>query len=84
MYCMVFAPFIRKYNHGKCVTFGADSSSKEDVESYSWPINKFVKCMGNAPYLIIIEGFKNEGCCGMRFGRHTTSILHVTYNVEDS
>ncbi|KAH6831579.1 hypothetical protein C2S53_018995 [Perilla frutescens var. hirtella] len=55
MYNMIFAPFTGKDNHGKCVCFGASLLSDEDNESYSWVFEKFLKCMGNSPGMIITD-----------------------------
>ncbi|KAH6757657.1 hypothetical protein C2S52_023351 [Perilla frutescens var. hirtella] len=54
-YNMIFAPFTGKDNHGKCVCFGASLLSGEDNESYSWVFEKFLKCMGNSPGMIITD-----------------------------
>ncbi|KAH6780607.1 hypothetical protein C2S52_011844 [Perilla frutescens var. hirtella] len=54
-YNMIFVPFTGKDNHGKCVCFGASLLSGEDNESYSWVFEKFLKCMGNSPGMIITD-----------------------------
>ncbi|KAH6776806.1 hypothetical protein C2S51_000086 [Perilla frutescens var. frutescens] len=54
-YVMIFAPFTGKDNHGKCVCFGASLLSGEDNESYSWVFEKFLKCIGNSPGMIITD-----------------------------
>ncbi|KAH6800338.1 hypothetical protein C2S52_000802 [Perilla frutescens var. hirtella] len=54
-YNMIFAPFTGKDNHGKCVCFGTSLLSGEDNESYSWVFEKFLKCMGNSPGMIITD-----------------------------
>lgn len=52
---MIFTPFTGKDNHGKCVTFGAGLISREDVEAYSWLLDKFTLCMGKPPSVIITD-----------------------------
>ncbi|XP_042035260.1 protein FAR1-RELATED SEQUENCE 11-like [Salvia splendens] len=54
-YCMIFAPFTGKDNHGRPVTFAAGLLSKENANSFSWLFNQFVKCMGVAPKLIVTD-----------------------------
>ncbi|KAH6771127.1 hypothetical protein C2S52_015930 [Perilla frutescens var. hirtella] len=54
-YNMIFAPFTGKDSHGKCVYFGVSLLSGEDNESYSWVFEKFLKCMGNSPGMIITD-----------------------------
>lgn len=53
MHSMIFAPFTGKNNYRRCVTFGADLLSSEDVESYSWIFHKFIECVGKDPKLLI-------------------------------
>ncbi|XP_047949651.1 protein FAR1-RELATED SEQUENCE 5-like [Salvia hispanica] len=45
----------RKDNHGRPVAFGGSLLSKENVDSFSWLFECFVKCMGSAPKLIITD-----------------------------
>ncbi|XP_042036907.1 protein FAR1-RELATED SEQUENCE 5-like [Salvia splendens] len=54
-YCMIFAPFTGKDNHGRPVTFAVGLLSKENVNSFSWLFNQFVKCMVVAPKLIVTD-----------------------------
>ncbi|XP_057779646.1 protein FAR1-RELATED SEQUENCE 5-like [Salvia miltiorrhiza] len=54
-YKMIFTPFTGRDNHGKCLSFGAAIISREDVDSYSWVLEKFVECVGNAPPLLITD-----------------------------
>ncbi|XP_042059459.1 protein FAR1-RELATED SEQUENCE 5-like [Salvia splendens] len=54
-YRMIFAPFTGKYNHGKPITFAAALLANEGTESFSWVLEKFVKCMGSTPKLIITD-----------------------------
>ncbi|XP_057249928.1 protein FAR-RED IMPAIRED RESPONSE 1-like [Beta vulgaris subsp. vulgaris] len=46
-YCMVLAPFTGVDHHGKCVTFGMGLLAKEDIESFVWLFECFLKAMGN-------------------------------------
>lgn len=52
---MIFAPFTGKDNHGRCVTFAAGLLSKEDVDSYTWILKRFVECMKTKPTMIITD-----------------------------
>lgn len=52
---MIFTPFTGKDNYGRCVTFGAGLISNEDVEAYSWILEKFILCMGKHPNVIITD-----------------------------
>ncbi|KAL6533762.1 hypothetical protein OROHE_013599 [Orobanche hederae] len=54
-YNMIFIPFTGKDNHGSCVTFAAGLLSKEDVDSYSWLLTKFVECMGTHPKIFVTD-----------------------------
>ncbi|XP_057808642.1 protein FAR1-RELATED SEQUENCE 5-like [Salvia miltiorrhiza] len=54
-YKLIFTPFTGKDNHGRCVTFGAALISNEDVDSYTWVLNKFVECMGSHPLVFITD-----------------------------
>ncbi|XP_021759191.1 protein FAR1-RELATED SEQUENCE 5-like [Chenopodium quinoa] len=46
-YSMVFAPITGVDNHGKCVTFGIGLLEKEDIESFEWLFETFLKAMNN-------------------------------------
>ncbi|XP_021750377.1 protein FAR1-RELATED SEQUENCE 5-like [Chenopodium quinoa] len=46
-YSMVFAPFTGVDHHGKCVTFGIGLLAKEDIESFEWLFETFLKAMNN-------------------------------------
>ncbi|XP_021743293.1 protein FAR1-RELATED SEQUENCE 5-like [Chenopodium quinoa] len=46
-YSMVFSPFTGVDNHGKCVTFGIGLLEKEDIESFEWLFETFLKAMNN-------------------------------------
>ncbi|XP_021771489.1 protein FAR1-RELATED SEQUENCE 5-like [Chenopodium quinoa] len=52
-YSLVFCPFTGVDNHKRCVTFCAALLSKEDVESFVWLFQTFLKCMGREPSCII-------------------------------
>lgn len=52
---MVFIPFTGVDNHKKNVTFAAGLLSREDVESYSWLLEAFLKVMGHQPKIIITD-----------------------------
>ncbi|XP_047963848.1 protein FAR1-RELATED SEQUENCE 5-like [Salvia hispanica] len=54
-YNMIFASFTGKDNHARPVTFAAGLLCKEDVDSFSWLLSCFVRCMGASPKLITID-----------------------------
>ncbi|KAL2898011.1 Protein FAR1-RELATED SEQUENCE 5 [Bienertia sinuspersici] len=51
-YCMVFAPFTGVDHHGKCVTFRVGLLANEDVESFTWLFECFLKGMGGFEPLV--------------------------------
>ncbi|XP_057775197.1 protein FAR1-RELATED SEQUENCE 5-like [Salvia miltiorrhiza] len=62
-YKLIFTPFTGRDNHNKCISFGAALISSEDMESYSWVLEKFAEIMGNAPKVFITDqdpGLKKE------------------------
>ncbi|XP_021719466.1 protein FAR1-RELATED SEQUENCE 5-like [Chenopodium quinoa] len=54
-YSLVFCSFTGVDNHKRCVTFCAALLSKEDVESFVWLFQTFLKCMGREPSCIITD-----------------------------
>ncbi|KAL9680977.1 hypothetical protein QQ045_012758 [Rhodiola kirilowii] len=54
-YNMIFVPFTGIDNHKKSVTFAAALLSSEDVESYTWILECFKKCMGHAPQIVLTD-----------------------------
>ncbi|KAL9667302.1 hypothetical protein QQ045_001653 [Rhodiola kirilowii] len=54
-YNMIFVPFTGNDNHKKSVTFAAALLSNEDVESYTWMLECFKKCMGRAPQIVLTD-----------------------------
>lgn len=52
---MVFVPFTGVDNHKRSVTFGAALMSKEDIESYQWVFDAFLRCMGREPVSLITD-----------------------------
>ncbi|XP_042027185.1 protein FAR1-RELATED SEQUENCE 5-like [Salvia splendens] len=84
-YCMIFAPFTGKDNHGRPVTFAAGLLSKENANSFSWLFNQFVKCMGVAPKLIVTDqdlGMKVAVEEVLVNTRHRWCMWHVMVRVE--
>lgn len=70
---MIFAPFTRKDNHARPVTFAAGLLPKEDASSFSWLFQKFVDCMGSTASLIITDqdlGMKKVIKCVLVGTRH--------------
>ncbi|XP_057771015.1 protein FAR1-RELATED SEQUENCE 5-like [Salvia miltiorrhiza] len=68
-------------NHGKCLSFGAATISQEDVDSYSWVLEKFVECVGNAPPLLITDqdpGLKKAVAAVWPQTRHRYCMWHIT------
>ncbi|XP_042051660.1 protein FAR1-RELATED SEQUENCE 5-like [Salvia splendens] len=86
IYCMIFAPFTGKDNHGRPVTFAAGLLSKENANSFSWLFNQFVKCMGVAPKLIVTDqdlGMKVAVEEVLVNTRHRWCMWHVMNKVAD-
>ena len=54
-YCMIFAPFTGKDNHGRPVTFAAGLVSSEKTGAFAWLFRHFVQCMGFAPKMIVTD-----------------------------
>ncbi|XP_047942856.1 protein FAR1-RELATED SEQUENCE 5-like [Salvia hispanica] len=54
-YCMIFAPFTGKDNHGRPVTFAAGLVSSEKTGAFAWLFRHFVQCMGVAPKMIVTD-----------------------------
>ncbi|XP_057811884.1 protein FAR1-RELATED SEQUENCE 5-like [Salvia miltiorrhiza] len=73
-------------NHGKCLSFGAAIISREDVDSYSWVLEKFVECVGNAPPLLITDqdpGLKKAVASVWPETRHRYCMWHITIKVAE-
>ncbi|XP_019174243.1 PREDICTED: protein FAR1-RELATED SEQUENCE 5-like [Ipomoea nil] len=54
-YNLVFVPFTGVDNHKRCITFAVGLLSKEDVESYSWLLERFNLAMGKAPLCAVTD-----------------------------
>ncbi|XP_019173559.1 PREDICTED: protein FAR1-RELATED SEQUENCE 5-like [Ipomoea nil] len=54
-YSMVFVPFTGVDNHKRCITFGGGLLTKEDVDSYSWLLEKFIAAMGKSPLCVVMD-----------------------------
>ncbi|KAL9686182.1 hypothetical protein QQ045_023637 [Rhodiola kirilowii] len=54
-YKMIFVPFTGIDNHKNSITFAAALLSREDIESYTWLLNCFLKCMGRAPNIVLTD-----------------------------
>ncbi|KAL9676628.1 hypothetical protein QQ045_004844 [Rhodiola kirilowii] len=54
-YKMIFVPFTGIDNHKNSITFAAALLSREDVESYTWLLNSFLKCMGPVPNIVLTD-----------------------------
>ncbi|XP_021733079.1 protein FAR1-RELATED SEQUENCE 5-like [Chenopodium quinoa] len=52
-YSLVFCPFTGVDNHKRCVTFCVALLSKEDIYSFVWLYQTFLKCMGRESSCII-------------------------------
>lgn len=81
-YKMVFAPFTGVDNHKKCIIFGAGLIAHEDIESFSWLFESFLKAMGGRYPKCIIT----DQCLGIKgavekvFGdktRHRYCMWHI-------
>ncbi|XP_019166876.1 PREDICTED: protein FAR1-RELATED SEQUENCE 5-like [Ipomoea nil] len=55
LYNLVFVPFTGVDNHKRCITFAVGLLSKEDVESYSWLLERFNLAMGKAPLCAVTD-----------------------------
>ncbi|XP_042016182.1 protein FAR1-RELATED SEQUENCE 5-like [Salvia splendens] len=85
-YCMIFAPFTGKDNHGRPVAFGAGLLSKENADSFTWLFERFVKCMGSAPKLIITDqdlGMKVAVERVLVDTRHRWCMWHIMFKVVE-
>ncbi|XP_047949098.1 protein FAR1-RELATED SEQUENCE 5-like [Salvia hispanica] len=54
-YCMIFAPFTGKDNHGRPVTFAVGLVSNKKTGAFAWLFRLFVQCMGVAPKMIVTD-----------------------------
>ncbi|XP_042952293.1 protein FAR1-RELATED SEQUENCE 5-like [Carya illinoinensis] len=55
-YRMQFAPFVGVNHHGQSMLLGAGLISSEDIETFVWLFEKWLKCMNNcAPKAIITD-----------------------------
>lgn len=54
-YSMIFVPFTGIDKHEKCVTFAAALISKEDVSSFKWVFDMFLKAMGRNPVCLVTD-----------------------------
>ncbi|XP_019191049.1 PREDICTED: protein FAR1-RELATED SEQUENCE 5-like [Ipomoea nil] len=54
-YNLVFVPFTGVDNHKRCITLAAGLLNKEDVESYSWLLERFIHAMGNVPLCVVTD-----------------------------
>ncbi|KAH6769746.1 hypothetical protein C2S52_014549 [Perilla frutescens var. hirtella] len=85
-YEMIFTPFTRKDNHGKCVTFGAALLSSEDNEAYSWVLDNFKVCMGRSPAMLITDQNPRLKIAVQRSlseTRHRLCMWHIMLKVPD-
>ncbi|KAH6763391.1 hypothetical protein C2S52_020824 [Perilla frutescens var. hirtella] len=85
-YEMIFTPFTRKDNHGKCVTFGAALLSSEDNEAYSWVLDNFKVCMGRSPAMLITDqdpGLKIAVQRSLPEIRHWLCMWHIMLKVPN-
>ncbi|XP_019163433.1 PREDICTED: protein FAR1-RELATED SEQUENCE 5-like [Ipomoea nil] len=54
-YSLVFVLFTGVDNHKRCITFAAGLITKEDVESYSWLLERFIGAMGKPPLCAVTD-----------------------------
>ncbi|KAL9664141.1 hypothetical protein QQ045_019538 [Rhodiola kirilowii] len=54
-YNLIFVPFTGIDNHKKNVTFAAALLFSEDLESYTWILECFKKCMGHTPQIVLTD-----------------------------
>ncbi|XP_019155715.1 PREDICTED: protein FAR1-RELATED SEQUENCE 5-like [Ipomoea nil] len=54
-YSMVFVPFTGVNNRKRCITFGVGLLTKEDMDSYSWLLERFKCAMGKTPLCVVTD-----------------------------
>ncbi|XP_035842811.1 protein FAR1-RELATED SEQUENCE 5-like [Helianthus annuus] len=54
-YCMVFVLFTGMDNHRKCVTIGAGMIAKENIESFTFLLEIFLKAFKKQPNIIVTD-----------------------------
>ncbi|XP_042065425.1 protein FAR1-RELATED SEQUENCE 5-like [Salvia splendens] len=75
-----------KDNHGRPVAFGAGLLSKENADSFTWLFERFVKCMGSEPKLIITDqdlGMKVAVERVLVDTRHRWCMWHIMFKVVE-
>ncbi|XP_047978373.1 protein FAR1-RELATED SEQUENCE 5-like [Salvia hispanica] len=85
-YCMIFAPFTGKDNHGRPVTFVAGLVSNEKKNAYAWLFRHFVQCMRVAPKMIITDqdlGMRSTIEEILVGTRHRWCIWHIMHKLAN-
>ncbi|XP_057774967.1 protein FAR1-RELATED SEQUENCE 5-like [Salvia miltiorrhiza] len=85
-YKLIFTPFTGRDNHGKCISFGAALIFGEDMDSYSWVLEKFAEIMGNAPKVFVTDqdpGLKKAVASSWKETRHRFCMWHINIKVQD-
>ncbi|XP_021756882.1 protein FAR-RED IMPAIRED RESPONSE 1-like [Chenopodium quinoa] len=85
-YSLVFCPFTGVDNHKRCVTFCVALLSKEDIDSFLWLFETFLKCMGREPSCIIIDQDPTMGIAIEKVftkTKHRLCMWHVMRKVPE-
>ncbi|XP_021726157.1 protein FAR1-RELATED SEQUENCE 5-like [Chenopodium quinoa] len=85
-YSLVFWPFTGVDNHKRCVTFCAALLSKEDVESFMWIFQTFLKYMGREPFCIITDQDPTMGIAIQKVftnTKHGLCMWHIMRKVPE-
>ncbi|XP_021762651.1 protein FAR-RED IMPAIRED RESPONSE 1-like [Chenopodium quinoa] len=82
-YSLVFCPFTGVDNHKRCITFCAALLSKEDVESFVWLFQTFLKCMGREPSCIITDQDPAMGIAIQKVFTMTKHSVIEEFNLVD-
>ncbi|KAL3650030.1 hypothetical protein CASFOL_006433 [Castilleja foliolosa] len=85
-YNLIFTPFTGIDNHKRIVTFGAGLLSREDVDSYSWLLEKFEDCMARCPRMIMTDqdpGLRIAVERVLKDTRHRLCMWHIMKKIPD-
>ncbi|XP_021769823.1 protein FAR1-RELATED SEQUENCE 5-like [Chenopodium quinoa] len=85
-YSLIFCPFTGVDNHKRCVTFCAALFSKEDIDSFVWLFQNFLKCMGREPSCIITDQYPAMGIAIEKVftkTKHRLCMWHIMRKVPE-
>nr|GEU63634.1 protein FAR1-related sequence 5-like [Tanacetum cinerariifolium] len=72
-YDMVFVPFTRIDNHGKCVTVGSRLLLREETEAYTWLLRSFMTAYEKQPTMIVTD---QDGAMKLAIEEVLTESIH--------